>query len=59
MIGKRCLRIHLTSPDDDIMPEELHKLSELLNSMEDWQLAGERDEDVKDFIIDATYDTEL
>lgn len=56
---KRVLRIHLNSPNDDISPEELANICEVLNNMEDWQLTGEREEDVTNFIISATYDTEL
>lgn len=58
-MAKRILRIHLNSPDDDISPEELDKICEVLNHLEDWQLTGERIEDVSNFVISATYDTEV
>ncbi len=52
-MAKRKLVIHLSSPDHDINSEELDKLTEVLNTMEDWQLAGERLDDVGNFVITA------
>lgn len=56
---KRELSILLSSPNKDISPEELKSISETLNNMEDWQLTGERIEDVQNFIINAQCNTEL
>ena len=51
----RTLILKLSSPD--MTPHELEQLAEQLNSMVDWQLAGERDEGIQDFIIQASRDT--
>ena len=56
---KRELSVFLSSPNNDISPDELKRLTNSLNSMEDWQLTGEREEDVQDFFINAQYNTEL
>ena len=59
MSKKRVLRVHLNSPDNDISPEELSKIRDVLNSMEDWQLTGEGIEDVQNFTISASYDCDI
>ena len=56
---KRELSILLTSPNGDITPQELALIADQLNCMEDWQLTGEREEDVQNFVINAQYSTEI
>lgn len=40
---KRILRVDVSSPNSDITPDELAKIVDVLNTMEDWQLTGERE----------------
>ena len=58
-MAKRILRVDLSSPDNNITPDELARITLVLNEMEDWQLTGERDEDVQDFAISASYNCEM
>ena len=46
---KRTVKVTLRS--GELSQEELHKLAEILKTYEDWQLTGERVEDVSNFYL--------